>query len=81
MEIPDAHYDAKDLRQAPQVTVPLKARKVPEGVKVTLSCSISGKPYPSVKLVPINVVEPAVNTGKQSSLAGVEPWIYFQLAG
>ncbi|XP_078483134.1 twitchin-like [Ciona intestinalis] len=49
VQIEDVQYDEKDLRKPPTVTVPLKPRNVPEGVKVTLSCSIAGKPYPSTR--------------------------------
>ncbi|XP_076817561.1 myosin-binding protein C, slow-type-like [Clavelina lepadiformis] len=49
VKIEDVQYSEKDLRQPPLVTVPLKPRKVPEGVKVTLSCSVSGKPYPNTR--------------------------------
>lgn len=49
VQIEEVKYDAMDLRQPPQITVPLKPRIVPDGVKVTLSCSISGKPQPQIK--------------------------------
>jgi len=49
VQIEDITRDEKDLRKPPSVSVPLKSRKVPDGVKVTLSCSIAGKPYPSIK--------------------------------
>nr|XP_039274734.1 muscle M-line assembly protein unc-89-like [Styela clava] len=48
VQIEEMKYDEKDLRKPPSITVPLKARVVPEGVKVTLSCSIGGKPQPSI---------------------------------
>merc|ERR1712136_48977 len=38
-----------DLTQPPKITVPMKPRVVCEGVKCTLSCTISGKPRPSVQ--------------------------------
>merc|ERR1719317_1541233 len=49
VQIEDLKLDEADLRKPPKVTVPLKDRSVPEGVKVTLSCSVSGKPYPNIR--------------------------------
>jgi len=49
VQIEDLKLDEADLRKPPKVTVPLKDRSVPDGVKVTLSCSVSGKPYPNIR--------------------------------
>jgi len=49
VQIEELVHDERDLRKQPVVTVPLRPRKVPDGVKVTLSCSVAGKPAPSIK--------------------------------
>jgi len=49
VQIDSLNFGAVDLTQPPKITVPMKPRVVCEGVKCTLSCTISGKPRPSVQ--------------------------------
>jgi hypothetical protein len=68
IQIDSVKYNPLDLRQPPKITVPMKPRVVCEGVKCTLSCTISGKPRPKTQWLKNDV---PVQNDKQISMESV----------
>lgn len=49
VQIDSLNLGPMDLTQPPKITVPMKPRVVCDGVKCTLSCTVSGKPRPTIQ--------------------------------